>query len=205
MLQRLLASRHFVAALLAMATGTGLFYARPFPERQLFLEVIAVRAPQVFQSFRWLYVMALFTTPYMLYLALLSALYIGTLKGKSRTIAGQLPSYPVPGDRKELFVVLGEVHHPRRSGPAENPAWLVIPERGLFTGIAIFGAIGSGKTLCCMYPYAEQILSYQAHDSERRIGGLVLEVKGDFCRKVKGILEHCGRGGDYVEISLDSE
>jgi hypothetical protein len=205
MLQRLLASRRFVAALLAMATGTVLFYARPFPERQLFLEVIAVRAPQVFQSFRWLYVMALFTTPYMLYLAMLSALYIGTLKGKSHTIAGQLPNYPDPGRRKKLFVVLGEVHHPRRSGPAENPAWLVIPERGLFTGIAIFGAIGSGKTLCCMYPYAEQILSYQAHDSERRIGGLVLEVKGDFCRKVKGILEHCGRGGDYVEISLDSE
>jgi hypothetical protein len=205
MLQRLLASRHFVAALLAMATGTVLFSVRPFPERQLFLEVVAVRAPQAFLSFRWLYVMALFTTPYMLYLAMLSALYIGTLKRKSPTIAGQLPSYPDPGQRRELFVVLGEVHHPRRSGPAENPVWLVIPERGLFTGIAIFGAIGSGKTLCCMYPYAEQILSYQAHDSERRIGGLVLEVKGDFCRKVKGILERHGRGDDYVEISLDSE
>jgi hypothetical protein len=204
MLPRLLASRHFVAALLAMATGTVLFYARPFPELQFFLHVIAMRAPQVFQSFRWLYVVALFTTPYMLYLAMLSALYIGTLKRKSRTIAGQLPSYPDPGERKELFVVLGEVHNPRRSGPAENPAWLVIPERGLFTGIAIFGAIGSGKTLCCMYPYAEQILSYQAHDSDRRIGGLVLEVKGDFCRKVKSILERCGRGDDYVEISLDS-
>jgi hypothetical protein len=204
MLPRLLASRHFVAALLAMATGTVLFYARPFPELQFFLHVIAMRAPQVFQSFRWLYVVALFTTPYMLYLAMLSALYIGTLKLKSRTIAGQLPSYPDPGERKELFVVLGEVHNPRRSGPAENPAWLVIPERGLFTGIAIFGAIGSGKTLCCMYPYAEQILSYQAHDSDRRIGGLVLEVKGDFCRKVKGILAGCGRGDDYVEISLDS-
>ena len=56
-----------------------------------------------------------------------------------------------------------------------------------------------------MYPFAEQILAYQAADQERKIGGLVLEVKGDFCRKVKGILERSGRASDYVEISLQSE
>jgi len=56
-----------------------------------------------------------------------------------------------------------------------------------------------------MFPYAEQILSYKADDPERRIGGIVLEVKGDFCRKVKQILERHGRGEDYVEISLDSD
>ena len=32
-----------------------------------------------------------------------------------------------------------------------------------------------------------------------------MEVKGDFCRKVKQILERHGRGEDYIEISLDSE
>ena len=64
-----------------------------------------------------------------------------------------------------------------------------IPERGLFTGIAIFGAIGTGKTSCCMYPFAEQLIAYQAHDRGKRIGGLVLEVKGDFCHKVRGILQ----------------
>src|SRR5207245_8306852 len=40
---------------------------------------------------------------------------------------------------------------------------------------------------------------------EQRIGGIVLEVKGDFCRKVKQILDQHGRGEDYVEISLHSE
>jgi hypothetical protein len=39
----------------------------------------------------------------------------------------------------------------------------------------------------------------------RRIGGLVLEVKGDFCYQVRSILERHGRAGDYIEISLDSE
>ena len=40
---------------------------------------------------------------------------------------------------------------------------------------------------------------------DERIGGIILEVKGDFCRKVKQILDRHGRGEDYIEISLDSE
>ena len=205
MIRRILASRHFVAAIMAMATGMALFYARPFPEHQLFLQLIAVRAPHAFQSFRWLYNVCLFTTPYIGFLGMLSALYVGTLKFRPRVIAGQLPPYPDPRKREELFVVLGEVHDPRRPGPSETPSWLGLPERGLFTGIAILGAVGSGKSSCCMFPYAEQILSYKAHDPDRRIGGIVLEVKGDFCRKVKQILDRHGRGEDYIEISLDSE
>jgi len=205
MTRRILASRHFVAATLAMATGMVLFYTRPFPEGHLFLQLIALRAPHAFASFRWLYTVCLFTTPYIAYLGMLSALYVGTLKFRTRVIAGQLPRYPEPQTRKNLFLVLGEVHNPRQPGPSATPDWLVIPERGLFTGIAILGAVGSGKTSCCMYPYAEQILSYQAHDPERRIGGIVLEVKGDFCRKVRGILDRYNRGEDYIEISLDSD
>jgi hypothetical protein len=205
MIRRILASRHFVAAVLALATGMVLFYAQPFPEGHLFLRLIAMRAPHALQSFRWLYDMALFITPYMLYLGTLSALYVGTLKFRPRVIAGQLPRYPNPRKREELFVVLGEVHSPRSPVPSATPEWLVIPERGLFTGIAILGAVGSGKSSCCMYPYAEQILSYKAQDPDKRIGGMILEVKGDFCRKVKQILDRHGRGEDYVEISLDSE
>ena len=204
-MRRILASRHFVAAIFAMATGLFLFYTRPFPENQMFLGVIARRAPRVLLSFRWLYNVALFTTPYIAYLGVLSAAYIGTLRFRSRAVAGHLPSYPKPSQRNDLFVVLGEVHNRRLPGPSPKPKWLTIPERGLFTGIAILGAVGSGKTSCCMYPYADQILGFKATDSDERIGGLILEVKGDFCRKVKEILEGHGRGEDYIEISLDSE
>jgi TraM recognition site of TraD and TraG len=205
MTRRILASRHFVAALLAMATGAVLFYTRPFPEGYLFLQLIAVRAPLALESFRGLYSVCLFTTPYMLYLGTLSILYVATLKFRPKLIVGTLPTYPDPHKREQLFVVLGEVHNRRCPGPSEVPQWLVIPERGLFTGIAILGAVGSGKSSCCMFPYAEQILSYKAHDPNQRIGGIVLEVKGDFCRKVQQILERHGRSDDYVEISLDSE
>jgi len=56
-----------------------------------------------------------------------------------------------------------------------------------------------------MYPFAEQILAYKADDTEKRIGGLVLEVKGDFCKKVQGILTTHGRGEDYIESGSTSE
>jgi TraM recognition site of TraD and TraG len=204
-MQRALESRAFISAILAIASGAFLFYTHPFPEEQIFLRVIAMRAPHAFWSFKYLYSTMLFTTPYLLYSAVLSGLYIFTLKARRRVSPGHLPRYPDPSERDDLFLVVGEVHNPRKPVPAEAPCWLTIPERGLFTGIAIFGAIGSGKTSCCMLPFAEQVLAYKAPDKEKRIGGLILEVKGDFCRKAKDILDRHGRSKDYIEISLDSE
>jgi hypothetical protein len=147
----------------------------------------------------------LFTTPYIGFSILLSGLYIFTLKAKRRVIPSRLPLYPDARVRQNLFLVLGEIHNPRKPVPAEHPEWMVIPERGLFTGIAILGAVGTGKTSCCMYPFAEQLIAYKAEITNERIGGLVLEVKGDFCHKVRGILERHGRGSDYVEIRIGSE
>ena len=79
------------------------------------------------------------------------------MTGRQRGIdAGPLPPYPDPSARQQLFVILGEQHHALKPVPAAAPTWLTIPERGLFTGIAVFGAIGSGKTTGCMYPYADR-------------------------------------------------
>jgi len=205
MMQRILHSRGFVSALLAMGTGAVLYYTHPFPSDQIFLRVTAIRAPRAFLSFEYLYNLFLFTTPFLLFSSVLSGLYIFTLRVRHHISPGHLPKYIAPEQRDGLYVIVGEVHNPRKPGPSENPRWLSIPERGLFTGIVIFGAVGSGKTSCCMYPFAEQVLAYKAGEEANRIGGLILEVKGDFCRKVKGILDKHGRGEDYIEISLDSE
>jgi len=75
----------------------------------------------------------------------------------------------------------------------------------LFTGTIIIGAVGSGKTSCCMYPFTDQLLGYRAADPEAKASALVLEVKGDFCNEVRKILRQLGREDDYIEISLDSE
>src|SRR5207249_7398839 len=56
----------------------------------------------------------------------------------------------------------------------------------------------------CMYPYVEQLLAWRAKSETEKIGGLILEVKGDFCAQVRDILRHHRRDDDYVEVGLDS-
>jgi hypothetical protein len=204
MIVRILREKNLVACVLAAVTGIVLYFRYPFPEQNFFLELIFLWARPVFEGLKFCYTLFLYTTPYIVYSFLLSGLYIFTLKSPPRPKAGKPPAYPGPSNRTALFLVLGEVHNQRTPEPSPTPYWLTIPERGLFTGIAVFGAVGSGKTSAALYPYAEQILSYEAGNPEKRIGGLVLEVKGDFCKKVRTILRRFGREADYVEISLDS-
>ena len=111
----------------------------------------------------------LFTTPYFAFSLLFSFAYIFVLGSGSEAHCAEAAQHTRHRARERTcFVVLGEVHHPKKREPVETPQWLAIPERGLYTGIAVFGAIGSGKTSCCMYPYAEQILGFQADDPDSR-------------------------------------
>src|SRR3984893_16758779 len=205
MIQKLLHSKNLIACFLAAATGITLYFCVPFPENNFFLELIFLWSRHVFRGLQYSYYIFLYTTPYIIYSFLLSGLYIFAIKFKRRIRPGTLPPYPGLSDRQTPSLVIGEVHDSRKPGPAENPHWLTIPERGLFTGIAIFGAVGSGKTSGAMFPFTEQLLSFKAKDKSQRMGGLILEVKGDFCHKVRSILTKHGREEDYVEISLDSE
>ena len=116
---------------------------------------------------------------------------------------GTLPPWPASPEDETPSLVIGELHHPVVPRESERPSWLVIPETGLYTGVLIVGAVGSGKTSACMYPFAQQLLSWQADRPGRRASALVLEVKGDFCHSVRGILEEAGRADDYLEIGLD--
>jgi len=200
----LLQYRHSIAGVLALGAGLAISTLYPFPESNVFLRVIAIRAPEAYLSFKYLTLAMDYAAPWLAFSVILSGVYIFTLKLRRPEKLGRLPRYPEPQKRDKVFLVAGEVHHPRRPTPSSNPQWLVIPERGLYTGIAILGAVGSGKTSCCMYPFANQILGYQAHDRAKRIGALMLEVKGDFCHQIRGILKRYRREEDYIEIGLDS-
>src|SRR6202163_2167539 len=214
MIQRVLNSKNFLAVLLAMVTGTVLYFKMPWPMttafvpptwNEYFLRLIALRDPWTYAALKTSYHVMLFTTPYIGYSFVLSALYIFTLRARRAGKPQPLPTYPAVEARSTLSLVLGEVHNPRIAIPAEQPSWLIIPERGLFTGTIIIGAIGSGKTSCCMYPFTDQLLGYRAADPQVKSSGLVLEVKGDFCNQIRGILTQRGRADDYIEISLDAE
>ena len=123
--------------------------------------------------------------------------------GRARGGAGRLPPWPLSPQDEELAVVLGELQHPVERRRVAKPGWQVIPARGLYAGIAVFGAVGSGKTAALMYPLCQQLFGWRAGDEERKLAGLVLEVKGDFCHQVRAMLEAAGRGGDYVELGID--
>ena len=205
MVRTLVESRHFISFLLSAGLGLAGFYRLPFPSDNALLALVRLQKPGIFLGIKWSFTAMLFTTPYVTCSVLFSLAYIFIIRQEKTVRAQRLPMYPPPATRGELFLVVGEIHNPKRKEPVDEPHWLTIPERGLYTGTAIFGAIGSGKTSCCMHPFAEQIFSYRAESEVHRASGLVLEVKGDFCHKVRGILERAGRGNDYVEVSLDSE
>ena len=123
--------------------------------------------------------------------------------GVSLGLRSRLPTWPLSPTADGPAIVIGEVHHPVKLAESPTPEWLTIPERGLYTGVAIFGAVGSGKTSACMHPFARQLLSWQANSPERRPAALVLEVKGDFCHDIRRMLTELGRADDYIELSLD--
>jgi hypothetical protein len=177
----------------------------PFPSDDPILGLIHEARPGIYNALSYAYATAWFTTPLIMISACLSSVYIFA-SGRHRREAYQaLPAYPPPERRDDLFLVLGEQHHATTPRRAAAPRWLVIPERGLYTGMAIVGAVGTGKTSACMYPYVEQLLAYRSRDAARKIGGLILEVKGDFCRHIRDILVRHDRGDDYVEVSLTSQ
>ena len=108
---------------------------------------------------------------------------------------GTLPPWPTSPEDETPSLVVGELHHPVVPRESERPSWLVVPETGLYTGVLIVGAVGSGKTSACMYPFAQQLLSWQADRPARRASALVLEVKGDFCHKYGSMIANivpCG-------------
>ena len=58
---------------------------------------------------------------------------------------------------------------------------IFITEKGLFQNILITGTIGSGKTSSAMYPFPKQLIAFEASDSNKKLGILILDVKRKLC------------------------
>lgn len=203
-LRAFLESRALIALTAAALVGSAGLYAFPVNPDEPFLAAIASRRPDVLTVISYGYAVLWFSTPFHLASLLLSLTAIVLYRKQPRMRFRELPPYPSPETRPAPSLVLGESHHPTTIGRAAEPTWLTIPERGLYTGTMIVGAIGTGKTSACMYPYVDQLVRWRSQDQERKIGGLVMEVKGDFCLQVHRMLADSGRADDYVEIGLDT-
>ena len=205
----------FVLALPALVLFffAGLWYAvwsfvrRPFPslDEHPILALVQYHTPNFFDVLViWYYVSPFVAVMLSGFLAV--TVWKVWLEGRRRDFApfAKLPPWPLSADQKAPAIVIGEVHHPVEAREIFSPSWLTIPERGLYTGVAIFGAVGSGKTSACMNPFARQLLGWQAGNPHMRAAALILEVKGDFCHDIRQILVEAGRGQDYIELGMDA-
>ena len=205
----------FVLALPALLLFffAGLWYAvwsfvrRPFPslDEHPILALVQYHTPDFFSFMVLWYYLSPFVAVMLCGLISVTVWKVW-LEGRRRDFApfAKLPPWPLSADQKAPAIVIGEVHHPVEAREIFSPSWLTIPERGLYTGVAIFGAVGSGKTSACMNPFARQLLGWQAGNPHMRAAALILEVKGDFCHDIRQILVDAGRGQDYIELGMDA-
>jgi hypothetical protein len=204
MLRTFLEARVLLAMLVAAIVGAWGLHQYPVRTDNAFLGLIQLQNPFVFDVLTYGYATLWFTTPFFAASVVTSVLAILVFRYPPTTAERRLPRYPLPESRPAPSLVLGESHLARRPGPAPVPTWLTIPQRGLYTGVMILGAVGSGKTSACMYPYVDQLVRWRAQDPAHKLGGLVLEVKGDFCSQVRGMLRAANREADYLDIGLDT-
>jgi hypothetical protein len=190
---------------LSIACGFVLQALQPINTENPMLRLIAFKRPEIYLLVVWSYTAFLYSTPFLLISMALSFIYVHFYAPDLKHQPGPLPEYPDPRFRRDLFLVVGEVHHRLKPVSSPAPHWFRIPEHGLYTGINVIGATGSAKTQAFILPALRQLFAYQAHDPERKLSGIVLEVKGDLCRQLRRILEWCDREPDYVEVSLHGQ
>ena len=187
MLHGLVAIRRLLAMAVATAVGAWGLSAHPVDITDPFLGLIEARSPGAFRLLVYGYAVLWFSTPFFGASLVLSLLAIVASRRESRVRVRPLSRYPQPEQRPAPTLVLGETHFETTDGRAPTPGWLTIPQRGLYTGVMVVGAVGTGKTSACMYPYAEQLLRWRAARSgpqDRRArarseGGLLHPGAGD--------------------------
>ena len=201
-------SSHIVLFFLAVAASTARYLSSPFPagSENPVVALMALNTPVLlWLAHGWYALMP--GVVVVIGVTLISGMWRVWFESAPRKQPGKgaLPPWPIADTDEKPAIVVGETHHPIEAREVPDPNWLVIPERGLYTGVAIFGAVGSGKTSACMNPFARQLLGWQATDPKRRAAALVLEVKGDFCYDIREILKAAKREEDYMELGLDGE
>ena len=87
-------------------------------------------------------------------------------------------------------------------GTNKNGILKWIEEDGLYQNILITGTIGSGKTSSAMYPFTKQIIRFKADDFDNKIAMLILDVKGNYYKKVEEFAEEYNRKEDLLKIDL---
>jgi len=97
-------------------------------------------------------------------------------------------------DENELNLLIGE--------DIKTQEKIYLPELGLYQNFLITGTIGSGKTSSAMYPFTEQLIKYNSKNTNKKIGMLILDVKGNYYKQVRKYVEKYNLLNDLKVIEL---
>ena len=134
--------------------------------------------PKIFSAIKVLFIISCFIP-----IGLISKLIFSFLYAPKTTFSRTAPSF-------EILV-----------GKDENGNKVYIPEKGLYQNILITGSIGSGKTASAMYPFTKQLLKIN-NESNKKLAFLILDVKGNYYKKVLEFAKEADRLDDVVVIEL---
>ena len=89
-------------------------------------------------------------------------------------------------------------------GKDENNNVIFIPESGLYQNFLITGTIGSGKTSSAMYPFSRQLLEFNSNNKDKKIGILILDVKGNYYKQISQYVKKYNLEQDLIVLELGS-
>ena len=87
----------------------------------------------------------------------------------------------------------------------KNNELISIPEKSLYQNILITGTIGTGKTSSAMYPFTEQLISYNNTNKNQKLAMLILDVKGNFFLQVELYAKKYNRLHDLIILDLSGK
>ena len=80
---------------------------------------------------------------------------------------------------------------------------IYISENSLYQNILVTGSIGSGKTSSAMYPFTKQLIKYESLNNDKKLGFLILDVKGNYYSKVLEFANDFNRLDDVIVIEVN--
>lgn len=105
--------------------------------------------------------------------------------------------YPKISFKKSFKIVVNENSKLNIKIPNLNENIISIEEKGLYQNILITGSIGSGKTSCAISNLLDGLL-------KNDIGGIVIDIKGNYASQVENVADKYGKKQDVIKISLDN-
>ena len=108
-----------------------------FQETNSLVHIVVLRRPWLFYASKYIYTTIPFYTPFITSSTALSSLCIFRARHKKQTQYTRLTKYPELEKCDAPYIMVGDVQQSKRRMLTEAPRCLVIPDRGLFTGIAI--------------------------------------------------------------------